>query len=308
MLDISLNEVIAVLGDATKHTGHQYYFRCPACASSGGDTSGDNLLFNEKKRLLKCFACDDGAKRTLELINRYRRDNNIIIDKQSSDKEKDEKLSWWELNNENLFEYMFEANEEMPQYIKKALWQKYGIDEETIKICSIGYDKQPNMLNIGASVVFPIISWNHANLVGLELRQIDTNKKIIRHTIDTPSCLAIICQHPNANNFVICEGFKDAYCLRQLLKVKGVLEKFDIVTPAHGVSDNITENLKDVDFTVYSKCYLLLDNDKAGDKVTNEVLKEYPFFKDVRDRILKNYNDVAEMWMREYVETKKISK
>ena len=136
--------------------------------------------------------------------------------------------------------------------------------------------------------------------VGFELRQVG-DKKYIKHTHDAPSCLCVIDDNKDANYLIICEGFKDAYCFRQFLKTKKILEQFTILTPAHGV-DDIFNNLNVINFTRYECCYLLLDNDKAGDKETAKILEQYPFFIDKREMIGVN-EDVADWWMRSYVKT-----
>ena len=73
-----------------------------------------------------------------------------------------------------------------------------------------------------------------------------------------------------------------------------------ILTPANGVSD-IINHLPSIDFTQYKTCYLLLDNDEAGDKATSEILEQYSFFIDKRSFLKKNnLNDVAEYWRFKY--------
>lgn len=301
MLDVTLDELISVLGSPTRTTGHQHYFRCPACASSGGDTSGDNLLFNDKKGVLKCFACDDGAKEVLKMVNSRRQQKSYTptVHKQTLQKY----TPWWQKNLDNLCEYMCETNNEMTDEVTDWLWQKHGIDKQTIEDCMIGYDDHPTMLAIGPSVTFPMISLNHDfTIVGFELRQVG-DKKYIKHTHDAPSCLCVIDDNKDAYCLIICEGFKDAYCFRQFLKLKNSLHKFTILTPAHGVSD-IFNNLNVINFTRYSFCYLLLDNDKAGDEETAKILEQYPFFQDQREIMgLNREEDVANWWMRSYAKT-----
>ena len=294
MLDVTLDELIKVLGNPTRTAGHQYYFQCPACAQSGGDTHCDNLLYNDRKGVLKCFACDDGAKEALRLINANRNSSTYEVLHRHTEK-KPTKL-WWQENAENLYIYMIEAHEEMPNYVTKWLWENYGIDQDTINECDIGFDNQPNMVSIDASIIFPMFSLKHdSQLVGFELRQMGP-KKVIRHTLDAPSCLCAIWGPMNAEYLIICEGFKDCYCLLQLLKQKvgDKINKFLICTPAHGCRD-IVKNIPDANLTGFKKCYLVLDNDEAGDKATEEILKQYPFFIDKR-AILKGYKDVCEYW------------
>ena len=298
MLDINLNELIEILGTPTKSAGHQYYFRCPSCAQFGGDTSCDNLLFNERKGVLKCFACEDGAKETLKLLNQWRRDNNVpTISSPQPSPIKQVKL-WWEINSENLYQYWCEAYDEMSD--RAIEWLKgCGITKQLVDEWMIGYDKDPSILKIKECVAFPMISLNHdGRLVGFELRQMG-REKIIRHTYDAPRCLCIINDNKDANKLIICEGFKDAYSMWQILESKGRRHEFTILTPAHGV-DDIVNNLKDINFTRYKSCHLVLDNDAAGDRVTQQILQKCSFFKDER-RMLHGRKDVNELWLAEYV-------
>lgn len=299
MLDITLEELTNILGVPTRTTGHQHYFRCPACSAGGGDTSGDNLLFNDRKGVLKCFACEEGAKEALKMVNSKRQQNSYTPT--AAKVERKEYTPWWQKNSENLAIYMCEAEEEMTINVATWLQEKHGINRQTIKDCSIGYDANPNMLKIGASVTFPIISLNHNEcLVGFELRQIGDEKRI-KHTLDTPSCLCIVSDNVQAKYLIICEGFKDAYCFRQFLILKDLLDQFTILTPAHGVND-ILNNLYVINFTRYKSCFLLLDNDMAGNKETQKILERYPFFIDKRN-ILGKCEDVAEWWKENYVST-----
>lgn len=293
MLDITLQQITSVLGGPTKHTGHQYYFRCPACAQLGRDTHSDNLVFNERKQLLKCFACDDGAQYTLKLINERRPVRTISREPQHHHTQ-----SWWQNNYDNLWQYWILSHNEMTNEARQWL-NDCGITNNTILEWMIGFDSNPSIVKIGPCVCFPMISLNHNNqLVGFELRQIGS-EKIIRHTYDSPKCLCIINDNVNASKLIICEGFKDAYCFLQIIKIKQQQQDFTILTPSHGVN-SIIDALKDVNFTQYNKCFLLLDNDDAGSNTTNNIIEQYNFFKDVR-HLLNGHKDVNELWLNEYV-------
>lgn len=292
MLDVTLEQLINILGKPTKKIGHQYYFRCPSCSQNGGDTSGDNLLFNERKGLLKCFACDDGARHVLHLLKQ--KTNNIAA---IPTPHRRETPIWWQANNTNLWQYWGEAYQEMTEDVRYWL-NSSGINDETIDEWMIGFDSNPSIVKIGPCVCFPMISINHdSKLVGFELRQVG-KEKIIRHTYDSPKCLCLINDNLMATKLIICEGFKDAYSFMQLLKVKKQKEDFTILTPSHGVN-SIIDGLADVDFTRYKKCFLLLDNDKAGSEVTEAIIQKYPFFKDTR-HLLRGYKDVNELWKEQY--------
>ena len=73
-----------------------------------------------------------------------------------------------------------------------------------------------------------------------------------------------------------------------------------ILTPANGVAD-IINHLNCLDFSKYKTCYLLLDNDTAGDDATEQILEEYSFFIDKRGFLKKNnIEDVADYWRFKY--------
>ena len=292
MLDITLEQLVGVLGQPTKRVGHQYYFRCPACAQVGGDNSGDNLLFNDHKQLLKCFACEDGARQVLQMINQNV-PRNVHIHKQPTHN----KALWWQINNENLWQYWIESYNEMTDDARQWL-NNCGITNDTITEWMIGFDCSPSIVKIGPCVCFPMISINHNNqLVGFELREIG-KQKIIRHTYDSPKCLCTIWGNKQASKLVICEGFKDAYSFLQIIKAKNKQDDFAILTPSHGVNA-IIDCLDGVNFTQYKRCFLLLDNDNAGTTVTNEIIDKYAFFEDIR-HLLGQYKDVNELWLGNY--------
>lgn len=299
-LDIEINELREVLGKETKSRYGTYYFRCPECANMGKDTKGDNLVFNSSNGKLRCFGCGEGQYKVLGMINELRRKNKYW-DKENFEKkqQKKEELKnkesnplWYEINREELIIYQCEATEELlaAEPIINWLYEKHGINRQTIEDCGIGLDCDKN------AICFPIYSIIHEQLlVGFEYRLIGDKKQIWR-TPQTPSCLAAIWGSPHAPNLVICEGFKDAYCLKQLLELQAKAGDYYILTPANGVAD-IKSHLPRTDFTQYKTCYLLLDNDEAGDKVTAEILEEYTFFIDKRGFLKKNdIEDVADYW------------
>lgn len=298
-LDINIDELREVLGFETRSKYGTYYFQCPECASMGKDTKKDNLVFNSSNGKLRCFGCGEGQYKAIGMVNEMRKKNGYWQKPHKEGKileENKNKKVWFEVNKEELLQYQKEAEEELleAQPIIDWLYNKHCINKQTIKDCGIGLDADKN------AVCFPIYSTQHDQiLVGFEYRQCGENKKIWR-TPQAPSCLASVYGRENAENIIICEGFKDAYCLKQILDLKGKTDSYYILTPANGVSD-IINHLPKIDFNKYRSCYLLLDNDEAGDKATTEILEQYPFFIDKR-KILKNnnVNDVADYWRLKY--------
>lgn len=301
-LDISVEELRAVLGYETKSKYGTYYFRCPECAKYGKDTHGDNLVFNSSNGRLRCFGCGEGQKTALTMINEYRQKtgywNDENFKKRQEQKQKVEEYKqkplWFEINREELLIYQIEAEQELleAEPIVEWLYEKHSISRQTIIDCGIGLDADKN------AVCFPIYSIFHEQmLVGFEYRQFGEQKKIWR-TKDAPSCLATVYGRQNAKNLIICEGYKDAYCLKQMLEINKCIDDYYILTPANGCAD-IINHLSKIDFNKYKTCYLLLDNDEAGDKATSEILEQYSFFIDKR-KMLKNYNDIEKYYRSKY--------
>lgn len=296
-LDIEIEELREILGHETRSKYGTYYFRCPECAKYGKDTKGDNLVFNSSNGKLRCFACGEGQLTALRMINEHRQKTGYW--KQSHKKEEvkeEKKQTWYELNKNELLQYMEEATDELlaAEPVVEWLYKKHGINKKTIKDCGIGLDEDKN------AVCFPIFSMTHEQmLVGFEYRLLGDKKQIWR-TPQAPSCLAGVWGKMNAKNVIINEGYKDAYCLKQMLELQDKARDYLILTPAHGCGD-IINHLQDIDFSKFKTCYLLLDNDEAGDKATAEILEQYNFFIDKRGFLKKNnVNDVADYWKLKY--------
>lgn len=280
MLDITVEDIERVLGKQAKKQGRRYVFQCPVCMDNGED----NLVFDPVKGILKCFSCDEGSKTVLRMINKTKEKCSYIPKEPSKSGSK-----WYEINKDNLFNYLLATENELSSKAKNYLYNRC-INNKVISLCGIGYDEKPSMVKIGASVTFPMFSLNHnEQLVGFELRQI-TGGKVIKHTLDSPSCLCVIYGRRTAKKIIITEGFIDAYSLLELLDDKK--EEYLIVTGSHGCK-SILPSLKGLDFSQFETCYLILDNDEAGDKATKEIIENYPFFKDKRN-LIKECKDINE--------------
>lgn len=299
-LNITIEDLKKVLGAPTKASRHQYYFRCPECAKFGNDKSGDNLLFNDQKGVLKCFACDNGAKEVLRLINKTKSTN--VVNTYTTTYVKKESEYFYEHNIDNLFTYWEEAIEELQQnevYYKK-LYAKHGIEKDVAQDLGIGLDFEPNFPNLGKiepCFVFPMIMPRYGNmLTGFELRQTEGNK-VIRRSPSIPTSLCKVWGLDRCTGdtkyAVIVEGFKDACNLYSLFKNsdKKLYEWF-IYTCPHGVG-SLYQCIHDVFWSQFSGCYLILDNDEAGDNATNKIITDYPLFKDKRN-LLKGFKDITD--------------
>lgn len=300
-LDITINDLKRVLGEPTRVNRHQYYFRCPECAKHGADRSGDNLLFNSDKGLLKCFACDDGAKEALKLINQSKdvsASSSYIV----GNVEHKEPNYFYQNNINNLFDYWEQAIQELQSnkiYYKK-LTNKHYIEKDVAQDLGIGLDLEPNFPNLSKMepcFVFPMIMPKYGNLItGFELRQIE-GEKVIRRSPSIPTSLCKVWGLDRCikdkKHAVIVEGFKDACNLYSLFKNSNKkLWEWFIYTCPHGVG-SLLGCMEDIDWSQFNGCYLILDNDEAGDGMTEKVLQRYPFFKDKRN-LLKGFKDISD--------------
>lgn len=281
MLNITAEQLIAVCGSPTRVSGSQYYFRCPICSIGGGDRHGDNLLFNESKGLLKCYACG-GERKVLQMIN-----DRFILPEQPVRMRSKLKVKWYEINKENISTYYCLSTMEPKPYdliCKHFKWTKEQLD----KTDYVGYDDNPSQLFpslTAPSLIFPVINY-HSEIVGIEARAIGEKK--IRHTKDLPNCLSFVTR--GFNKLVICEGFKDAFTFHLLYPHIGR----DIATPSNGVG-TLMQALESIDINSYEEIILVLDNDKAGDDMTRKVLSEFDSrFKDGR-KVLRGKKDVWEL-------------
>lgn len=290
MLDITLDELEKFLGSYKKE-GQHYYFQCCYCM----DKHRDNMIYTPSKGLLKCFGNEEHSRMLLSQIMANR--NNTVCTRTLAEPEWKPKVRYWyEANLENLYCYIVEANNNLlhnKQYLK-YIKKKHNFDVDTINDFLIGIDFNIDHegLHIDKEItnafVFPIFSKN--GLVGCELRSIEG--KVIRRTKDSPKCAAFFYDTKDAETLYVVEGLKDAYNLCQFL---GKEEDYTVICGSNGVSTTL-QALEDIDLKQYKRVALILDNDKAGDDMTKEVLAKYPNIVDCRDMI-KPHKDITEYIM-----------
>lgn len=280
MLNITVEQLIAVCGSPTRVSGSQYYFRCPVCSAGGGDSHGDNLLFNERKGFLKCYACG-GERQVLRMINHKFDTCNIPIRTRST-----LKVRWYEVNKDNIYYYYLNTLEEPKPY--DLIYEKFKWPKESLEC--VGYDPNPSHLFPSLteqSLIFPVITYS-GDMIGFEARAIQEKK--LRHTKDLPNCLAYFKASSQFDKLVICEGFKDAFTFNLLYPDI----KRDIATPTNGVGALLSA-LQTINISHYEEITLVLDNDRAGDDMTRKVIQEFGSrFKDGR-KILKGKKDIWEL-------------
>ena len=291
MCDITLDDVIKVLGEPTKKIGGEYVWQCPYCM----DSHKDNFHYNERKGIAWCFCNEEHSKQVYAQIMGYKNEEKVVT-KLAEPEWQPEIKYWYEINLENLFDYVIQANNNLlsnKQYLK-YLKKVHNIDKDTVDEFMIGIDF--NIDNEGLHIdkeitdafVFPIFSVD--GLVGCELRS--TTGKVIRRTKDAPKCAAVFWKPKDAETLYITEGLKDAYNLFQFL---GKNDNYTLICGSNGVSTTLRA-LEDIELNKFKRIVLLLDNDDAGDEMTKKVLEKYPQIVDCRD-MLKPYKDITEYIM-----------
>lgn len=311
---ITEEEVISILGNNYKTQGNELVFRCPSCAAVGRDRAADNLKYNKDKHILKCFACDFGAEIT-GIIARRRYEaskgngevaytpqnyNYVAPPKQEVEKVK-------EIEQEDLEDYYFkcQTNLFLRDDILRAMFEKHTILPTTALDCGVGYDKDKDML------VFPsrAIGSNPTECMqynltanGAEYREYTGDKKV-RRISGYDSKICCIKGGDFVTEAIICEGYKDAYNLIQLLKITDIerLSYTAIFTVQNGTgSINTNQCLQKVNWNKFNDVYLLMDNDKAGDKATQVAQDLFSKMIDYRKDFLGCYGDIQEKFKKEF--------
>lgn len=309
MLDqeITLDALIAYLGQPTKRIGGEYVWQCPYCQ----DTHKDNLKYNERKGFLKCFANDSHSTDILREVRKQLNANNQRteikpIKSQPKPLEKEprpeERLTKEELT-ENFF-YMLKSMEELQttQRAQEELLQKRGINKDMANHLGIGIDLEKHCF------VFPIFSYSthtNTNVIGFEYRpsllpnaikekrtkqEEEAKKKITRKKGSIAGLAMINAKTHWNNNLAIVEGFLDGYALCQHLTEKGQIENYHIVTPSNGIGV-LKNQIKRINFDDYIDIYLYVDNDEKSKPIVEEILKEYPQIKPISLNCCKDFNE-----------------
>ena len=281
MLDIILEDIIKICGEPSKKLSGHTYFMCPYCQ----DSSKDNLIWTESKRMLKCFA--DGFHSRMIL-------SEIMKDKKKNIPKSTQKIRQWHLNLEKYFEYMLECNNHLlnSQEALNYLYKHKMITKETVEITNIGFD------NKDKKWVIPIFSLKEQRFVGFRYRGWNFKDKKVWCEKDTPSCIAEIYGKSENKNLYICEGEWDAILFAQYIKF---CEHSTVYTPSNGCS-SLKNVINEINFNNFENIYIIMDMDEVGQKAANEIIKKYPFIikKDLqftKKQVEEGYNDFSD-WYR----------
>ena len=290
MLDVTLEQIEAVLGEKGRKVGRDYVFQCKVCMDKGKN----NLIFSPDKGLLKCFSCNDneGGQYVLDMINKI--SGKKPIKKETTVETTKVVIPQWKYNQTKYVEYMLNCNdfllknEELLNYV----YEKRGLNTKTLELVGWGFDKEKNCF------VIPIFSLKNNCIVDFELREKGEKKKI-RRVGGGNSTIAQIYGAVNkkVKTAYITEGMIDGAVLLQWLREKGQKD-FVIYSCSNGVS-SLFGCLNEICFANFNEVKLILDNDEEGNKQTAKIIEAYPFIQDKRE-FLKNkkVNDICDYYKK----------
>jgi len=300
-IDLNIELLTKYLGPWETQSLGEYTWQCPECAAQGGDTHKDNLKFNDKKKVMYCFADSTHFKTILSDIykqeHEYRKKYGHSVNYEVSPVlQTNSEVSRQELSTEKLEEFktkMLYWNNSLlnDEFRLKCLDWGRGINKHTVENVFIGI----NALNQWA---LPTIKYTTSTniedveVIGFEYRAEQLSKKKISREKGTPSHLAMINMYePTTEILIVVEGYFDGYALYQYLSEKGQLEYYHIVTCSNGVN-SLQKQLEVVDFSKYKKYFLFIDNDKPSRVVAEKIIEEYPFFENITSpNGFKDFND-----------------
>jgi DNA primase len=278
----TLAEVRDVLMQNGKKIGANWVFQCPICQ----DESCDNLVFEKNANYIKCFSCvnNEGGKYVLTEITRKRGEKER--EEQQNIKVNTIKKFEKESVQEEYWEKLCACNQYLlgNQKLLDLLYDKRGIDKQTVTDCDIGFDKEKEEWTI------PLISLSYCKLMGFEYRRKNFDlypawkegdkQSKVRRDSGYVSDVCVVYDSGQKEILYIMEGFWDSYCIHQYLRNKGQIN-YAVYSCSNGVS-SLLNVLNRVDFSNFKKVKLILDADKAGTEVTEKIIEKYPFIKDCR--------------------------
>jgi hypothetical protein len=307
-MELTLNDITDHLGQPRTKIGGEMIWQCPICM----DKSADNLHYNPNKNILWCFANEEHSKIILSEIMKKKHEENKMsnVEIPKYVKCQEQYLNYQLFCNDmllgrgdkNLLDFldsvdMFEQGEykfyldlietDKPRLAREYLEKQRGINTPTIEQTGLGFDFYARKW------VIPIFDMT-STLVGFEYRLADFKNKKIWREQGSPSCLARI--WGNGRKALIFEGFLDSYCALQMAKNK---DDVSIFSTSSGVS-SLAKVISQLQFNKYDSITLILDNDEPADKVTKEIIEQYPFIKDGRQFLIDSgCKDVNQFMMKE---------
>lgn len=313
-MGITLNDITDYLGEPRTKIGRELIWQCPYCL----DEHKDNLHYNPDKNILWCFANEQHSKDILSEIMKKKYESKRMENKEipAYIKNQEQYLYYMELctsallgtltkdwidevNSKNMFEqneyefYLDLIKSDKPQKARTYLKEQRGINTPTIELTGLGFDFKAHKW------VIPIFDMS-CNLVGFRYRGALFSEKKVWTEKGTPKTLARFYGDDTAKTLYIAEGEFDAIILVQWL-LENNQKDFMVVSPSNGAS-SLLSVIPQLQLNKFDKIKLILDNDNAGDKATEEVIKKYPMIIDSRDFLKKsNINDVNDFYLRKVV-------
>lgn len=327
---ITEEEVISILGTDYKTQGDELVWACPSCRMSGGDKAADNLKFNRSKHVLKCFACEFGMEIT-SIIARRRFEAQRGEDGEGSRSTQTPYINNYQIQTKAPVQENKPKEKEIPQDqldvyywncmvalmkrkdILRKMFEKHTILPKTALDCGIGYDENKDMLVFPSKAIGkdPTSTMNYdLTPNGAEYREYQGDKTI-RRISGYDSKICCVYSSGFAMHGIICEGYKDAYNLIQLLKMiePEKLSYTAIFTVQNGTNSiNSDLCLQKVNWRRFEEIGVLMDDDKAGNEATELALDLFNNMTDLRRTYLNGYNDIQARFKAEFADKIDIEK
>ena len=295
LVKLSIDDVVAVVGNYKRKRQDEYEFQCPICAECGRDRHRDNLKFNARKGIIQCFANQEHSKMLFKEIIEYKKKNGNFDDE--TDSLSFDNNYYTELTPEikqEFMSYTLACNEALlkSEYLLSVLQELRGINANTVKETYIGYDSDKKCW------VLPTVQYNTSidssdnDVIGFEYRPTDFSKKRLRREANMQTALAMINEYTVQREcLAVVEGYMDGYALFQYLTELNQINAYHIVTCSNGVQ-SLLKQIDNIDFAKYKKFYLFIDNDDVSRPVACKILEKYPFFNNITLACgCKDFND-----------------
>ena len=317
-MELTLNDIQEYLGQTGKKEGDEVVFQCGVCALSGQDKSRNNLKWNTKKNVLYCFKDSEHSKIIMSEIMKKKHEekkmSNVEIPKYVKCQEQyinyqmfcndmllgkcDKDLLDF-LDSVDMFEqgeydfYLDLINSDKPQKAREYLKQQRGINTSTIEQTGLGFDFYARKW------VIPIYDMS-CNLVGFRYRGALFSEKKVWTEKGTPKTLTRFYGADTAKTCYCVEGEWDSLIMVQWL-LENNQKDFMVVSPSNGAS-SLLSVMPQLQLNKFEQIKLIMDNDSAGDKATEEVLKTYPMVVDGRGFLKQSgINDINDFYLKKVV-------